>query len=131
MSTPETDSKISRTAFFFLDQSLTLLDVPEERPDRQHLSVSFGGAQAYSKHTRSASHASSNRTVIAEDSDVERKSAAFRRRRTQVAVVKLSWLDCFKGFLFGPKGVKQKLAATVKLADVEDADVDVSNIAFP
>ncbi|KAF2464167.1 uncharacterized protein BDR25DRAFT_346844 [Lindgomyces ingoldianus] len=87
--------------------------------DHQHLSIPSGGADP----RRSCSSvASSTYTLIEEDPDIIKHPAAIHRRRTQVAVVSLSWWDCVKGFFLGPGKVKPKLTATAEIADLEDAD---------
>lgn len=96
-----------------------------EDEKNEHLSASSGTPRIDSSHHRSASPVPSFRTTIEENPEFVCTNAAIKRRRTQVAVVKLSWWDCFKGFLLGPKQLKRKLAATVRMADLEDADVDM------
>lgn len=50
-----------------------------------------------------------------------------------MAVVKVSWWDCFKGFLLGPKNVERKIAATTKIefAEDEDAGEEVCDVYQP
>lgn len=52
--------------------------------------------------------------------DVEGKLPAIRRRRTHVVMVNISWMDAVKGLFFGPKGLKQRLADTIKVVDLGD-----------
>jgi hypothetical protein len=123
---PGTAQVANRLVHQKLTDNLLVAKGQHDKEGKQ-LSVAFGNARSDSRHSRSVSVASSNRTVVARNPNLEHRSIAFKRRHTQVAVVELSWWDCFKGFLFGPKGLKQKLAATVEVAEMEDADIDVSD----
>lgn len=64
--------------------------------------------------------------MVEENPEFEDKPSAICRRRTQVAVVNLSWWDCIKGFFCGPSKVIPKLAVTVEIADLENVDEKVS-----
>lgn len=99
---------------------------PQQSKDNQHLSVSGGGAHSGNRNSRSVSLAST-RTAVEENPDVGGKRSGPKRRQTQVAVVHLTWRDCLKGLLLGPKWLKQKLAADVELAELEDAGPGVSS----
>ncbi|KAJ4304771.1 hypothetical protein N0V90_000299 [Kalmusia sp. IMI 367209] len=76
---------------------------------------------------RGRSSSVSAQTIVEEPQspDVEARKAAIKRRGTHVALVKLSWWDCFKAFLTGPKNLRRKLAATVEWADPEDVGKNI------
>ncbi|KAF1972001.1 hypothetical protein BU23DRAFT_599930 [Bimuria novae-zelandiae CBS 107.79] len=56
--------------------------------------------------------------------DPEAIPAGIKRRSTHVAVAKLTWMDALKVALMGPKSLRQKLAANVEWAEVEDSSTD-------
>ncbi|KAJ4360924.1 uncharacterized protein N0V89_001493 [Didymosphaeria variabile] len=84
----------------------------------QHLSVDF------EKLPRGRASSVSAQTIVAENPEFEARKAAIKRRQTHVAVVEVSWWQCFKAALFGPKNLKRELAATVEIAEVEDTHAE-------
>ncbi|KAL1600682.1 hypothetical protein SLS60_007070 [Paraconiothyrium brasiliense] len=95
---------------------------PAPNPDQkeQHLSVDFDKLAI----PRGRASSVSAQTIIAENPEFEARKAAIKRRQTHVAVVKVTWWQCFKAALFGPKSLSRKLAATVELAEVEDTHAE-------
>lgn len=113
-------------------RSLTNRQPGGRKPDGQAKSVAFGEEKPDLLRPQSSSSASSGCTKVVERVETlntEARIAPIKRRQTQVPVVKLSWWDCVKA-VFKPGGLKtlkQKLAATVQLAELDDADERVSN----
>ena len=62
-------------------------------------------------------------TTVDKNSDIPiLNKQAIRRRRTQIAEVKISRWSCFLGFLFGPRITERKALATMKTPDIEEKD---------
>ncbi|KAI9861067.1 MAG: hypothetical protein M1813_005496 [Trichoglossum hirsutum] len=75
--------------------------------------------------TPSVRSSRSDITIVDNHSNVpvlDRK--AVRRRRTQIAEVKISRLSCFLGFLLGPRITERAAAATIKCPSIEE-DEDI------
>ncbi|KAF2177270.1 hypothetical protein K469DRAFT_720828 [Zopfia rhizophila CBS 207.26] len=97
----------------------------QQGEDHRYLSVSFGGEQNGSAHRRSISPASSARTIVEENDDLDGGKPQFKRRTTAVVDVDVTWWDLLKGLFFGPSTVRQKLSATVTTARLEEPEEDV------
>jgi hypothetical protein len=93
---------------------------------RQHLSVDFEKLEI----PRGRASSVSAQTIVAENPDFEARRTTIKRRGTHVALVKVSWWDCLKAALFGPKKLKRQLAATVEWAEVDDTHAEVQQLSL-
>lgn len=92
-------------------------DSPPE--DKEHLRVPpnpYGTSPRWS----TLSTSSTACTVVEKNPDYEEEFTP--NPRTHIAVPQLSWWDCFRGFLFGPRRIINKLAATIDIMELGDED---------
>ncbi|OCL13371.1 hypothetical protein AOQ84DRAFT_372240 [Glonium stellatum] len=67
----------------------------------------------------------SNITTVEENSKFLDTKATAKRQKTQIAQVELSWWDCLKGVLLGPRKIAHKVVATLKTAEIGDSGIDM------
>ncbi|KAI9773864.1 MAG: hypothetical protein M1840_006090 [Geoglossum simile] len=102
------------------------------------LSATFEIPGNSSTRRRSTSVASSIRSARSDITTVDNHSnvpvldrKAIKRRRTQIAEVKISRWSCFLGFVFGPRIAERAAAATIKGSDMDEDEDIFGSHGFP